>query len=259
MELEADGRGLEGRVPSFGEAREHDDRAAFGLYLGSDPRGARSRHRGQAGRSGAGQGRLRRVEGPDGFGQPDGRQPHRSGAQHRRGDDRGRQRRSLQEDHGRRARRDSAAEGGHQHDGRSAPLVRLGGDARGARGRHRRASWRPGGGPRRGGHLEGPDRLGQRDGDQPDHAGPQHRDRDHRRGARRSFAQDHGRRKGRDSGAEGNHQHDGRSAQRLLVRSHARRARGRHRGQARRPGRRAGRRRHLEGPHGQRQLRWRPI
>ena len=40
----------------------------------------------------------------------------------------------------------------------------------------------------------------------------------------------------------------------LRVRGHARRARGRHRGQARRPGRRARRRRHVEGPHRQRQL-----
>ena len=43
----------------------------------------------------------------------------------------------VQEDHRRCARRDFAAQGGHQHDGRSAPVVRLGGDARGARGRHR--------------------------------------------------------------------------------------------------------------------------
>ena len=40
----------------------------------------------------------------------------------------------------------------------------------------------------------------------------------------------------------------------FAVGSHARRARGRHRGPARRPGERARRRRHLEGPHRQRQL-----
>ncbi len=108
--------------------------------------------------------------------------------------------------------------------------------------------------PGRGRHLEGPHRLGQRDGVQPDRPGPQHRDGDHRRGARRPVAQDHGRREGRDSGAEGNHQHDGRPAQRLLLGSHARGARGRHRRQARRPGGGARRRRHLEGPHRQRQL-----
>ena len=46
--------------------------------------------------------------------------------------------------------------------------LRRRGDARGPRGRHRRQARRPGGGARRGGHLEGPHRLGQRDGDEPD-------------------------------------------------------------------------------------------
>ena len=254
MELEADGRGAQGRVPPLGEARQYDDRAALGVHLGGDPRRARGRHRGQARRPGAGQGRLGRVEGSDRLGQSDGRQSHRSGAQHRRSHHRGRQWRPFQEDHRRRARRNSAAEGSDQHDGRSAAIVRLGSDARRARGRHRRPLGRTGRRSRRRGHLEGPHRLRQRDGDQPHRAGPQHRDRDHRRGARRSFAKDHRRRERRNSGAEGDHQHDGRSAQRLLVGSHARRARGRHRGQARRPGGGAGRRRHLEGPHRQRQL-----
>ena len=40
--------------------------------------------------------------------------------------------------------RDPRAEEHHQHDGRSAERVRLGGDARGARGRHRRQARRPG-------------------------------------------------------------------------------------------------------------------
>ena len=53
---------------------------------------------------------------------------------------------------------------------------------------------------------------------------------------RRPVAQDHRRRQGRDPPAEEHHQHDGRSAQRLRLRGHARRARGRHRGQARRTG-----------------------
>ena len=98
-------------------------------------------------------------------------------------------------------------------------------------------------------HLEGPHRLRQRDGDQPHRAGPQHRDGDDGRGARRSLAQDHRRREGRNPRAEGDHQHDGRSAQRLLLGSDARGPRGRHRRQARRPGAGAGRRRHLEGSH----------
>ena len=72
-----------------------------------------------------------------------------------------------QEDHRRRARRDPAAQGNHQHDGRAAALVRLGGDARGARGRHRRPARRAGGRARRRRHLEGPHRLGQRHGREP--------------------------------------------------------------------------------------------
>ena len=40
--------------------------------------------------------------------------------------------------------RDPGAEEHHQHDGRPAPLVRLRGDARGPRGRHRRQARRPG-------------------------------------------------------------------------------------------------------------------
>ena len=54
--------------------------------------------------------------------------------------------------------------------------------------------------------------------------------------------------------AEEHHQHDGRPAERLRRRGDAGRARGRHRGQARRPGPGPGRRRHLEGPHRQREL-----
>ena len=45
--------------------------------------------------------------------------------------------------------RDPRAEGHHQHDGRPAQLVRLGGDARGPRGRHRGEARRPGRGPGR--------------------------------------------------------------------------------------------------------------
>jgi HAMP domain-containing protein len=52
--------------------------------------------------------------------------------------------------------------------------------------------------------------------------------------------EDHRRREGRNPRAEGHHQHDGRPAQRLRLRSDARGARGRHRRQAGRPGRGAG-------------------
>ena len=133
-----------------------------------------------------------------------------------------RQRRPVAQDHGRRPRRDPAAEGSHQHDGRPAALVRLGGHARRAGSRHRRPARRPGGGARRGRHLEGPDRLGQRDGAQPDRPGAQHRRGDHRRRPRRPVAQDHGRRPRRDPRAEEHHQHDGRPAERVrLARSRA--------------------------------------
>ena len=60
------------------------------------------------------------------------------------GHHRGRARRPLAQDHRRRARRNSGAEGHHQHDGGPAQLVRLGSDARRARGRHRRQARRPG-------------------------------------------------------------------------------------------------------------------
>ena len=132
--------------------------------------------------------------------------------------------------------------------------LRLGSDARGARGRHRRAPRRPGAGAGRRRHLEGPDRQRQLDGRQPDGPGAQHRRSDHRGGARRPVAQDHRRREGRNPRAEEHHQHHGGPAERLRLGSDARGARGRHRRQARRPGGGAGRRRHLEGPDRQRQL-----
>ena len=84
-------------------------------------------------------------------------------------------RRPLEEDHRRRAGRDPRAEEHHQHDGRSAQLVRLRSDARGARSRHRRQARRPGRGARRRRHVEGPDRQRELDGRQPDEPGAQHR------------------------------------------------------------------------------------
>ena len=239
----------QGRNPRAEEHHQHDGRSAERVRVGSQPRRARGRHRRQARRPGARARRRRHVEGPHRQRQLDGVEPDRPGPQHRRGDDRGRQRRPVAEDHRRRPRRNSAAQGSHQHDGRAAALVRLGSDARRARGRHRRPARRAGGRARRRRHLEGPDRLGQRDGRQPDRPGPQHRRGHDRRRARRPLAQDHGRREGRDPRAEEHHQHDGRSAALVRRRSDARRARGRHRRQARRPGRSARRRRHLEGPH----------
>ena len=62
------------------------------------------------------------------------------------------------------------AEEHHQHHGGPAALLRLGSDAGGARGGHRRLARRPGAGRGRLGHLEGPDRFGELDGRQPDRA-----------------------------------------------------------------------------------------
>ena len=90
-----------------------------------------------------------------------GVEPDRAGPQHRRGGDRDRRRRPLQEDHRGRARRDSPAEGDAEHHGRAAPLVCRRSDARGARGRHRRTARRSGGRARRRRHLEGPHRQRQ--------------------------------------------------------------------------------------------------
>ena len=88
-------------------------------------------------------------------------------------------------------------------------------DARRARSRHRRQARRPGRSAGRGRHVEGPDRQRQLDGRQSDRTGPQHRRGHDGRRRRRPVAQDHGRRARRNPGAERNHQHDGRSAQRL--------------------------------------------
>ena len=110
----------------------------------------------------------------------------------------------------------------HQHDGGPPQRLRIRSFARGARGRLRRQARRPGGGARRGRHVEGPHRQRQLDGQQPHRPSPQHRRRDHGRRPRRPLAQDHGRREGRNSGAEKHRQHDGGSAQRLRLGSVAR-------------------------------------
>ena len=69
--------------------------------------------------------------------------------------------------------------------------VRLGSDARRARGRHRRQARRPGAGAGRRRHLEGPDRQRQLHGRQPDLAGAQHRRRRDRDRRRRPVEEDH--------------------------------------------------------------------
>ncbi len=146
-------------------------------------------------------------------------------------------------DHRQRQRRDFAAQGDHQHDGRSAQRLRWRSDPRRARSRNRRTTGGSGAGAGGRGHLEGSDRRRQLDGVEPYRAGAQHRAGGDGGRARRSFAQDHGRRSGRDPRTEGHDQHDGRSAQRVRRRSDARRARSRHGGASRRPSGGAGRRR----------------
>ncbi len=183
--------------------------------------------------------RRRHLEGPDRQRQLHGRQFDGAGPQHRRSRDRDRRRRPVAQDHGGRARRNPSAEGNAQHHGRPAQPLRGRGDARGARGRHRRPARRPGQRAGRRRHLERPHRQRQLDGGQSHRPGPQHRRSHHRRGARRPVAQDHGGREGRNSRTEKHHQHHGGPAQRVCLGSDARGARGRHRRQARRPGRSA--------------------
>ena len=108
-----------------------------------------------------------RLEGPHRQRQLHGRQPHRPGAQHRRGHHRRRQRRPLQEDHRRRQGGDLAAQEHDQRDGRPAQLFAVRSHPRGPRGRHRRAARRSGAGTGRRGRLEGPDRQRQLHGRQP--------------------------------------------------------------------------------------------
>ena len=137
-----DHRRREGRDPRAEEHDQHDGRPAQRVRLRGHPRGARGRHRRQARRPGRGAGRRRHLEGPDRQRQLDGVQPDRAGAQHRRRDDRHRQGRPVAQDHGRRQGRDPAAQEHHQHDGRPAERVRVGGHPRRARGRHRRQARR---------------------------------------------------------------------------------------------------------------------
>ena len=208
---------------------------------------------GKLGGQAAGARRRRHLEGPHRQRQLHGDQPDRPGPQHRRSDHRRGQRRLVEEDHRRRARRDPAAERDHQHDGRSAQRLRRRSDPRRPRGRHRGQARRTGPGAGRRRRVEGPHRQRQPAGGQPHHPGPQHRRGDHRRGDRRLVEEDHRRRARRDPAAERDHQRDGRSAERLRRRSDPRGARSRHRRQAGRPGAGARRRRHLEGPHRQRE------
>ena len=112
------------------------------------------------------------------------------------------------------SRRDSRAQEHDQHDGRPVERVRVGSDARGARGRDRRQARRPGAGARRGRHLEGPDRHRERDGGEPDRAGARHRQGRDRRGRRRPQAEPYGAVEGRGGGARRHDQRHDQDARR---------------------------------------------
>ena len=106
------------------EHHQHHGGSAQLVRGGSDARGARSRHRRQTRRPGRRARRGRHLEGSHRQRELHGRQPDHAGPQHRRSDHRGGQGRSLAQDHGGRARRNSGSEEHHQHDGGSAQLLR---------------------------------------------------------------------------------------------------------------------------------------
>ena len=200
----------EGRNSRTEKHHQYDGGPAQRFRLGSHPRGARSRHRGPARRPGAGARRRRYLEGLDRYRQRHGRQPHRTGARHRQGGDRGRQRRPQAEPRGEIERRGGGAGRNHQqHDGHARDLRRPG-DHRGARSRRRRPSRRPGQRARRRRHLEGLDRQRQSARRQSDHAGARHRRGGDRGDQGRLDAIDSGRSARRSGRAQRQHQYDDR-------------------------------------------------
>ena len=118
-------------------------------------------------------------------------------------------------------------------------LVRRAGHQGGPRGGHGRHPGRAGACAGRGGHVEGPHRLGERHGVQPDRPGAQHRHGHHGHRQGRPDEEDRHRRARRDPRAEDHHQHDGRPAVVVRRGGHPGRPRGGHRGAAGRPGTRA--------------------
>ena len=114
-------------------------------------------------------------------------------------DDRCGARRSFAQNHGGRERRNSGTQGHHQHHGGSVQRFCLRSDARRARSRHGRKTRRPGRSARRRRNLERSDRQREFHGEQSDRTSSQHRRSDDRRRERRSLAQNHGGRAGRNS------------------------------------------------------------
>ncbi len=244
---------VQGRDPGAEEHHQHHGGPAELLRLGSDARGARGRHRGQARRPGPGAG----VAGTwkdltDNVNLMAGNLTGqvRNIAEVTTAVAKGDLSKKITVDV---QGRDPRAEEHHQHHGGPAELLRLGSDARGARGRHRRQARRPGAGARRRRHLEGPDRQREHDGRQPDQPGARHRRRGDRGGPGQPEAQADRRRQGRDRLAGRHHQRHDRDAGHLRRPGDQRGPRGRYRRQARRPGAGARRRRPVARPDRQRQ------
>ena len=108
---------------------------------------------------------------------------------------------------------------------------------------------RPGAGAGRLRYVEGPHRVRELDGVQPDRPGAQHRHGHHRHRQGRPDQEDRHRRARRDPGAEDHHQHDGRPAVVVRRGGHPGGPRGGYGRPAGRSGAGAGRRRHLARPH----------
>ena len=124
----------------------------------------------------------------------DGREPHRSGAQHRRRHDRGREGRPLAQDHRGGEGRSPSPQEHDQHHGRPALVVRGRGHARREGSRHRRPPRRPGRGEGRQRHVARADEQREPARRQPHQPGAQHRGRDDRGRQGRPLAEDHRRR-----------------------------------------------------------------
>ncbi len=134
----------------------------------------------------------------------------------------------VEEDHGRRKRRNPGTEEHHQYHGGPVELLCFGSHARGPRSGHRRPAGRPGAGEGRGRYLEGFDGQRELHGRQLDGPGAKYRrDRNsHRHGG--FVEENHGRRQGRNPGAEEHHQYHGGSVEFLRFGSHARGSRSGH-------------------------------
>ncbi len=154
----------------------------------SDACSARSGHRRKTRRTGGGARSRRNMEGSHRLRELHGRQPDSAGEKHRRGGNGYRQRRLEPQNYRRRPRRNSTAERNAEHDGRAASLLRGRSHARRPRSGIGRTPRRSGQRARCGRHMEGPYRLGQLDGRQPDSAGEKHRRSDDCRGPRRFVA-----------------------------------------------------------------------